>query len=84
MLEVATDAFGGIPAFLLALPWSYLMFLIIESVIPSANISIASVTIIIILGALINTILLIYGFSWTKVLKQKANQALQRTPFGRR
>ena len=76
MFEVAAhDAFCGLPAITLSLPWSYFMFLIVEAVIPSAFKSIVSGTIIIILGALINTLLLLYGFSWTNALFKKKTKS---------
>jgi Na+-transporting NADH:ubiquinone oxidoreductase subunit NqrD len=71
VLEVAAqDAFVGIFAVTLTLPWSLVMIPIVAAVMPSAFDSIIPGTIIVTLGAVINTILLVYGFSWVKALSK--------------
>jgi hypothetical protein len=71
MLEIADDGFGCIPAIMLTLPWSALMLQILQAIVPVSFTSEVIVTIILILGACINTLLLVYGLSWTKVLFKK-------------
>jgi len=75
MLEVAEqDAFAGLFAVTLTLPWSLLMIPIVV-VMPSAFESIIPGIMIVTLGALINTLLLVYGFSWIKALLKKKTKS---------
>lgn len=71
MFEISSDGFGSIPAMMLTLPWSGLMILTLEAVVPISFKSTVIVTMILALGACINTIFLLYGLSWIKMLMKK-------------
>jgi len=77
MFEVAAqDAFAGLFAVTLSLPWSLLLIPAVLTV-PSAFDSIVSGTIIVCLilclGALLTTLLFIYGGAWIRALSRNKN-----------